>query len=108
MARIGVGTLDELYDPISNQAGSAQIDNVEPFPMLTARTGSPLCSASSRYDPSGLIYYTEIVPEGEKDQLDWLEDLEDLEDLRMLQDMRKRPLKFRKFEDFMKEREPGV
>jgi len=37
-----------------------------------------------------------------------LERLEDLEDLRILQRMRKRPLKFRKLEDFLKEYRPGV
>ncbi len=39
---------------------------------------------------------------------DLLERLEDLEDLRILQRMRKRPLKFRKLEDFLKEYRPGV
>lgn len=37
-----------------------------------------------------------------------LERLEDLEDLQALQKMRKRPLKFRKLEDFLKEYSPGV
>ena len=37
-----------------------------------------------------------------------LERLEDLEDLNMLKEMRKRPLKFRKLEDFLKEYQPGV
>ncbi len=37
-----------------------------------------------------------------------LERLEDVEDLRMLQRMRKKPLKFRKLEDFLKEYHPGV
>jgi len=37
-----------------------------------------------------------------------LEQLEDIEDLRMLEDMRRKPLKFRKLEDFMKEYNPGV
>jgi hypothetical protein len=34
--------------------------------------------------------------------------LEDLEDLNMLKEMRKRPLKFRKLEDFLKEYHPSV
>lgn len=37
-----------------------------------------------------------------------LEQLEDIEDLRMLEDMRKKPLKFRKLDDFLKEYNPGV
>ena len=37
-----------------------------------------------------------------------LERLEDMEDLRMLEDMRKRPLKFRSLDDFLKEYTPGV
>ena len=37
-----------------------------------------------------------------------LEGLEDLEDLNMLKEMRKRPLKFRKLEDFLKENHTSV
>ncbi len=37
-----------------------------------------------------------------------LERLEDVEDLRMLKRMRKKPLKFRKLEDFLKEYHLGV
>jgi PHD/YefM family antitoxin component YafN of YafNO toxin-antitoxin module len=37
-----------------------------------------------------------------------LERLEDLEDLQTLQKMRKKPLRFRKLEDFLKEYNPGV
>ena len=37
-----------------------------------------------------------------------LERLEDLEDLNMLKEMRKKPLKFRKLEDFLKENQSGV
>jgi PHD/YefM family antitoxin component YafN of YafNO toxin-antitoxin module len=37
-----------------------------------------------------------------------LERLEDLEDLNMLKEMRERPLKFRKLEDFLKEYHPSV
>jgi PHD/YefM family antitoxin component YafN of YafNO toxin-antitoxin module len=37
-----------------------------------------------------------------------LERLEDVEDLKMLERMRKKPLKFRKLEDFLKEYEPSV
>jgi PHD/YefM family antitoxin component YafN of YafNO toxin-antitoxin module len=37
-----------------------------------------------------------------------LERLEDLEDLRVLKDMRQRPLKFRRLEDFLKEYQPDV
>lgn len=37
-----------------------------------------------------------------------LEKLEDIEDLRMLEDMRKKPLKFRKLDDFLKEHNPRV
>jgi PHD/YefM family antitoxin component YafN of YafNO toxin-antitoxin module len=37
-----------------------------------------------------------------------LQRLEDLDDLNMLKEMRKRPLKFRRLEDFLKEHHPGV
>lgn len=37
-----------------------------------------------------------------------LERLEDMEDLRMLAEMRKRPLKFKKLQDFLMEYHPGV
>ena len=37
-----------------------------------------------------------------------LERLEDLEDLNLLKEMRKRPLKLRKLEDFLKEHHPSV
>ena len=37
-----------------------------------------------------------------------LERLEDVEDLRMLGEMRKKPLKFKKVEDFLKEYHPDV
>ncbi len=37
-----------------------------------------------------------------------LERLEDIEDLKMLEEIRKKPLKFRKLEDFLKEYNPGV
>jgi PHD/YefM family antitoxin component YafN of YafNO toxin-antitoxin module len=37
-----------------------------------------------------------------------LERLEDLDDLSMLKEIRKRPLKFRKLEDFLKEYHPSV
>ena len=37
-----------------------------------------------------------------------LERLEDAEDLKMLTEMRKKPLKFKKLEDFLAEYKPGV
>jgi len=37
-----------------------------------------------------------------------LERLEDLDDLEMLEKMRKKPLKFRRLEDFLKEYSPSV
>ena len=37
-----------------------------------------------------------------------LERLEDSEDLKMLEEMREKPMKFRKLEDFLKEYTPGV
>ena len=37
-----------------------------------------------------------------------LERLEDVEDLKTLERMRKKPLKFRKLDDFLKEYHPGV
>ncbi len=39
---------------------------------------------------------------------DMLERLEDIDDLKMLEEMRKRPLEFRKIGDFLKEYSPGV
>jgi PHD/YefM family antitoxin component YafN of YafNO toxin-antitoxin module len=42
------------------------------------------------------------------DYREMLERLEDLEDLNMLKEMRKKPLKFRKLDDFLKEHQPGV
>jgi PHD/YefM family antitoxin component YafN of YafNO toxin-antitoxin module len=37
-----------------------------------------------------------------------LERLEDMEDLRTLESMRKRPLKFRSLDDFLREHRPSV
>jgi len=37
-----------------------------------------------------------------------LERLEDIEDLKMLAEMRNRPMKFKKLEDFLEEYQPGV
>ena len=37
-----------------------------------------------------------------------LEKLEDIEDLKMLNEMRKKPLKFRSLEEFLKEYSPSV
>ncbi len=37
-----------------------------------------------------------------------LERLEDVEDLKMLEEMRKKPLKFRKLDDFLKEYHPSA
>jgi prevent-host-death family protein len=37
-----------------------------------------------------------------------LERLEDIDDLKMLEEMRKKPLKFRKLEEFLEEFKPGV
>jgi len=37
-----------------------------------------------------------------------LEELEDIEDLKALEEMRSKPLKFRKLEDFLNEYTPGV
>jgi len=37
-----------------------------------------------------------------------LERLEDVEDLKMLEKMRKKPLRFRSLDDFLKEYTPGV
>ena len=37
-----------------------------------------------------------------------LERLEDIEDLKLLEDMRKKPLKFRPLEEFIKEYSPDV
>jgi PHD/YefM family antitoxin component YafN of YafNO toxin-antitoxin module len=42
------------------------------------------------------------------DYREMLERLEDLDDLNMLKEMRKRPLKFRKLEDFLKEYQASV
>ena len=37
-----------------------------------------------------------------------LEKLENFEDLKMLEEMRKKPLKFKKLDDFLEEYQPGV
>ena len=37
-----------------------------------------------------------------------LERLEDIEDLKMLEEMRKKPLKFKKLNDFLQEYQPNV
>ena len=42
------------------------------------------------------------------DYREMLERLEEIEDLNMLKEMRQRPLKFRKLEDFLKEYQPSV
>ena len=42
------------------------------------------------------------------DYREMIERLEDIEDLNMLKEMRKRPLKFRKLEDFLREYQPSV
>ncbi|MBI5375921.1 MAG: type II toxin-antitoxin system Phd/YefM family antitoxin [Candidatus Schekmanbacteria bacterium] len=43
-----------------------------------------------------------------KDYSEMLERLEDAEDLKLLEEMRKKPLKFRKLEDFLEEYQTGV
>jgi PHD/YefM family antitoxin component YafN of YafNO toxin-antitoxin module len=43
-----------------------------------------------------------------EDYREMLERLEDFENLEMLKEMRKRPLKFRKLEDFLKEYQSSV
>jgi PHD/YefM family antitoxin component YafN of YafNO toxin-antitoxin module len=42
------------------------------------------------------------------DYQEMLERLEDMEDLKILLEMRQKPLKFRKLEDFLEEYSPGV
>jgi PHD/YefM family antitoxin component YafN of YafNO toxin-antitoxin module len=42
------------------------------------------------------------------DYQEMLERLEDIEDLKMLAEMRQKPLKFRKLEEFLEEYKPGV
>lgn len=43
-----------------------------------------------------------------EDYQEMLERLEDMEDLRMLGEMRQKPMKFRKLEDFLEEYQLGV
>ena len=43
-----------------------------------------------------------------EDYQEMLERLEDIEDLKMLAEMRNRPLKFKKLDDFLQEYQPGV
>lgn len=43
-----------------------------------------------------------------EDYEELLERLEDTDDLKMLKEMRKKPLVFRKLDDFLKEYHPGV
>ena len=42
------------------------------------------------------------------DYQEMLERLEDAEDIRVLAELRKKPLKFKKLEDFLEEHKPGV
>jgi len=51
--------------------------------------------------PAAVILDIEVYQE-------MLERLEDMEDLKMLAEMRKKPLKFKKLEDFLEEYQPGV
>lgn len=51
--------------------------------------------------PSAVILSIDVYQE-------MLEQIEDIEDLKMLSDMRKRPLKFKSLDDFMKEYNPHV
>ena len=50
---------------------------------------------------------TAVILDIEKYQ-EMLERLEDVEDLKMLRQMRKKPLKFRRLEEFIKEYQPSV
>jgi len=43
-----------------------------------------------------------------KEYQEMLERLEDMEDLKVLQRIRQKPLRFRKFEEFLKEYKPSV
>ncbi|MCL5019526.1 MAG: type II toxin-antitoxin system Phd/YefM family antitoxin [Patescibacteria group bacterium] len=43
-----------------------------------------------------------------EDYEELLEKLEEIDDLKMLREMRKKPLVFRKLDDFLKEYHPGV
>ncbi|HLB11568.1 MAG TPA: type II toxin-antitoxin system Phd/YefM family antitoxin [Dehalococcoidia bacterium] len=43
-----------------------------------------------------------------KEYQEMLERLEDFEDLKALEEMRKKPLRFRDFEDFIQEYAPGI
>ena len=45
---------------------------------------------------------------GMQEYVEMLERLEDLEDLEMLNEMRSKPLEFRKLEDFLEEYNPSV
>ncbi len=47
-----------------------------------------------------------ILDIGEYQEL--LERLEDVEDLKMVEQMRRKPLQFRRLEDFLKEYQPGA
>jgi hypothetical protein len=57
------------------------------------------------------LYYTPaclIRQKKPKLQLIFYKPLEDIEDLKLLEDMRKKPLKFRPLEEFIKEYSPDV
>ena len=105
MARVDIKTVDDLYNPVWNQAKSAKFDHIDPSSSYDTPTDMSICSAESRYNPGWL---TDLIDTGGVYRKEALERLEDLEDLRILQEMRKTPLKFSKFEDFMKEYKPGV
>lgn len=61
------------------------------FPEIVVRNGKPAA----------------VILEIDEYQ-EMLERLEDADDLRDLAEMRKRPLKFKKLDDFLKEHKPGV
>jgi hypothetical protein len=104
MARVNLDT-DMLYHPEWNQAKSAKFDHIDPYPSYDTPTDMSLCSAASKYDPSWLTDFTDMGSGNLKAESELLEDLEDL---RTLEEMRKGPLKFRKFEEFLEEYESSV
>ena len=82
------------------------------MPMGSNKKSEDTHMAKQRRKKSPEIVFREGKPSAVildiEEYQEMLEKLEDLEDLKMLEEMRKKPLKFKKLDDFLKEYQPGV
>ncbi len=90
LARYGPGE-DFKGDPLSEPVASEQSEVPKRSLEIVLRDGRPTAV---------------ILDIGAYQKM--LERLEDMEDLAMLEEMRKKPLEFRRIEDFLAEYQPGV